>query len=48
MGIIGFGLGSIFILYPGYQLNFTSFISIILLLLGFIIGKNITIEKEGY
>lgn len=40
-GIIGFGLGSIFILYPGYSLNIISLISIILLLLGYYIGKSI-------
>lgn len=40
-GIIGFSLGSVLILYPGYSLNLESFISIILLILGFIIGKNI-------
>lgn len=40
-GIIGFSLGSIFILYPSYCFNLTSFISIIILALGFIIGKNI-------
>jgi len=43
-GIIGFSLGSILILYPGYSFSLESFISIILLVLGFIIGKNI---KEG-
>ena len=43
-GIIGFSLGSILILYPGYSFNLESLISIILLILGFIIGKNI---KEG-
>ena len=40
-GIIGFSLGSVLILYPGYSLNLESLISIILLILGFIIGKNI-------
>ena len=40
-GIIGFSLGSVLILYPGYSFNLTSFISVILLILGFIIGKNI-------
>ena len=40
-GIIGFSLGSVLILYPGYSFNLESLISIILLLLGFIIGKNI-------
>ena len=40
-GIIGFSLGSVLILYPGYSLDLESFISIILLVLGFIIGKNI-------
>ena len=40
-GIIGFSLGSVLILYPTYSFNFESLISIILLLLGFIIGKNI-------
>ena len=41
MGIIGFSLGSIFILYPGYGFNLTSCISIIILVLGLIIGKSI-------
>lgn len=41
MGIIGFSLGSIFILYPGYNFDLISFISIIILVLGFIIGKSI-------
>lgn len=40
-GIIGFSLGSILILYPGYSFNLTSLISIIILILGFIIGKSI-------
>lgn len=40
-GIIGFSLGSVLILYPGYSFNLESIISIILLFLGFIIGKNI-------
>lgn len=40
-GIIGFSLGSILILYPGYGLNLESLVSIILLFLGFLIGKNI-------
>lgn len=40
-GIIGFSLGSVLILYPGYSLSLESFISIILLILGFIIGKSI-------
>ena len=40
-GIIGFSLGSVLILYPGYSFNLESLISIILLFLGFIIGKNI-------
>lgn len=40
-GIIGFGLGSIFILYPSYSFNISSLISIILLVLGYYIGKDI-------
>lgn len=40
-GIIGFSLGSVLILYPGYSFNLESLISIILLFLGFVIGKNI-------
>ncbi len=40
-GIIGFSLGSVLILYPCYTFNLESFISIILLVLGFIIGKSI-------
>ena len=40
-GIIGFGLGSIFILYPTYHFDLISFVSILILVLGFFIGKNI-------
>lgn len=40
-GIIGFGIGSIFILYPNYSFNISSFIAIILLVLGYYIGKSI-------
>lgn len=40
-GIIGFSLGSIFILYPTYHFDLMSFISIFILVLGFFIGKNI-------
>ena len=41
LGIIGFSLGSVFILYPTYSFDLESFIGIILLVLGFFIGKNI-------
>ena len=41
MGIIGFSLGSVFILYPGYGFDFTSLISLIILVLGLNIGKSI-------
>ena len=40
-GIIGFSLGSVLILFPGYSFNLESLIGIILIILGFIIGKNI-------
>lgn len=40
-GIIGFSLGSIFILYPTYSFNIESLIGIFLLILGFMIGKKI-------
>lgn len=40
-GIIGFSLGSVLILYPTYSFNLESLIGIILLVLGFVIGKNI-------
>lgn len=43
-GIIGFSLGSVFILYPGYSFNLESIVSIVILILGFIIGKS---TKEG-
>ena len=39
-GIIGFSLGSVLILFPGYSFNLESIVSIILLILGFSIGKN--------
>ncbi len=40
-GIIGFSLGSVLILFPGYSFNLESLIGIILIILGFIIVKNI-------
>lgn len=40
-GIIGFSLGSVFLLLPNYGLNLESLIGLILLYLGFIIGKSI-------
>lgn len=40
-GIIGFSLGSVLILYPTYSCNLESLIGIVLLVLGFVIGKNI-------
>lgn len=40
-GIIGFSLGSVFILFPGYSFDFKSLISIVILCLGFVVGKNI-------
>jgi len=40
-GIIGFSLGSVLILFPGYSFNFESFVSIALLILSFILGKGI-------
>lgn len=40
-GIIGFSLGSVLILFPGYSFNLESIVSIILLILGFSIGKSI-------
>lgn len=40
-GIIGFSLGSVLILFPGYSFNLESLIAIILLILGFVIGKSI-------
>ena len=40
-GIIGFSLGSILIIYPGYSFNLESIISIIIIALGFAIGKHI-------
>ena len=40
-GIIGFSLGSVLILFPGYSFNLESIIGLILLYLGVIIGKSI-------
>lgn len=40
-GIIGFSLGSVLILFPGYHFNLESSIGLILLYLGFLIGKSI-------
>jgi len=39
-GIMGFSLGSLFILFPGYSFNLESIIGLVLLVLGFIIGNN--------
>lgn len=39
-GIIGFIIGSIFILYPGLSLDYTGFSSIICLIIGLIIGSS--------
>lgn len=43
--IIGFVLGSVLILYPGFEFNFTGLISIAIFALCYLIGK--TFEKEG-
>lgn len=40
-GIIGFSLGSVFLLLPNYGLNLESLIGLMLLYLGFVIGKSI-------
>lgn len=45
-GIIGFSLGSLLILYPTYSLNIESLISIIILILGFLVGKNIKTKED--
>ena len=45
-GIIGFSLGSIFILYPIYHFDSISLISIFLLIISFLLGKHIKKEKE--
>ena len=43
--IIGFVLGSLLILYPGFEFSFTGFTSIIIFFLCFFIGKRF--EKAG-
>lgn len=46
-GIIGFTLGSIFVLFPGFELNTISFISIFVMLLSFFVSYKLsTIEKN--
>jgi len=40
-GIIGFSLGSVLILFPNYSFNLESFIGLVLLWLGFMMGKSI-------
>lgn len=40
-GIIGFSLGSIFILYPTYHFDLISIISILILIFGILIGKSV-------
>ena len=40
-GIIGFSLGSVLILFPTYSFNLESIIGLVLIWLGFVIGKNI-------
>lgn len=41
-GIIGFILGSIFVIYPGFSFDITGFISIIILILSFIIALKLS------
>ena len=41
-GIIGFILGSIFIIYPGFSFNITGFTSIIILIVSFTIGLKLS------
>ena len=41
-GIIGFILGSIFVIYPGFSFDIHGFISIILLVVSFIVGLQLS------
>ena len=41
-GIIGFILGSIFVIYPGFSFDMQGFISIILLIISFVIGNKLS------
>ena len=41
-GIIGFILGSIFVIYPGFSFDIHGFISIILLVVSFIVGLHLS------
>lgn len=40
--IIGFILGSVFVIYPGFTLNIEGFFSIVLLIFSFNIGLNLS------
>ena len=41
-GIIGFILGSIFVIYPGFTFDMRGFISIVLLVVSFIVGLKLS------
>lgn len=41
-GIIGFILGSIFVIYPGFSFDIQGFISIVLLVISFIVGLKLS------
>lgn len=46
-GIIGFVLGSIFVIYPGFTFDMHGFVSVILLMLSFIFGLKLsTLENK--
>ena len=45
-GIIGFIIGSIFVIYPGFTLNIQGIISILLLIICFIIGLELSSLKK--
>ena len=45
-GIIGFILGSVFVIYPGFSLNLHGIISILLLIISFIIGFKLSELKK--
>lgn len=41
-GIIGFILGSIFVIYPGFTFDMNGYFSIVLMILSFIVGNNLS------
>ena len=44
-GILGFSVGSLFTLFPGFKLDITSALSLIFMILGFLLTSNIKVKS---